>query len=181
MRREVDLRRGGGGEGPVGDVRVEVCEDEVDGLRLFLASHYYSSSSSSFLRGGVGVVDVPLDERRGAPAARAVVHEDVRVDGGAELVGEQLGDDAGGRAARLEDGQLHDPGLGEGRLDFGAEPGMEPAGRVSLGGRERDRWGREDGGGKGYHGRSWISKRCIRGSQGAILEGVSAVSLLWEG
>lgn len=170
----VELWGEGGGARPVGDVRVQVGQDEVN-EGLFCAGGAV---------GGGGTVDavllsleprpdavlpvsrkrrrrrsrrrsttplrvnVPLDARRRAPSARAVVDEDVLADAVPQLCGEDPGRDEGGRLALAEGPQGHGPGFGEGGLDLCAEPRGEPVVvvdgvLVARLGRERDeeKWG----------------------------------------
>lgn len=113
LGHEREVGAGGGGAAPVGDVRVEVGEDEADGL-------FGGRGGDGGVRGaggrggrggggagavGDGLVEVLFDVGRGAAGAGAKVDKDVVADRGAEVGGEDArGELRGGRA--LEDGDL---------------------------------------------------------------------------
>lgn len=110
LRHKREVGTGGGGAAPVGDVRVEVGEDEAD--RLFRRGGGDGGVRGAGGRGGRGagavgdgLVEVLFDVGCGAAAAGAKVDEDVVVDGGAEVGGEDARGELRGGGA-LEEGDL---------------------------------------------------------------------------
>lgn len=114
LRHKREVGAGGGGAAPVGDVRVEIGEDEADGL-------FWGGRGDGGVRGpggrggrgggggagavGDGLVQVLFDVGRGAAGAGAKVDEDVVADRGAEVGGEDARGELRGGGA-LEDGDL---------------------------------------------------------------------------
>lgn len=110
LRHEREVGAGGGGAAPVDDVRVEVGEDEADGL-------FRGGGGDGGVRGpggrgrrcagtvGDGLVQVLFDVGRGAAGAGAKVDEDVVADRGAEVGGEDARGELRGGGA-LEEGNL---------------------------------------------------------------------------
>ena len=113
-----------GGGGPGFGVGVQVGHDEVDGGLLLVGIRLLRQ------RGVQG----PLDDGRGPAGAGAEVDVGVARDiAAAEDLLQGAGDDGGGAALGVEDGQARRPGVVEAFLDEGSEVGGEPVGwRVAV-------------------------------------------------
>lgn len=106
-----EVARGGGGAGPGGRVRVQVCEDKGGGGER---------------GGGEAAVEDALNRRRGTAGAGTKVDKGVGGERGlADLALENVGGEARWRG-RLQAWRAVDPGGQEGVLDAGAEERGEP-------------------------------------------------------